>query len=110
MGIRWTGIWLIWWCEIVGNDSEILAAPALETRFETLVHVSQAIAAHRDPKELFGVLVNELHRVVQFDFIGVSFRDKDSDTFQNYFIDMASRAPDLRPLSGPEKNAEPPRR
>jgi formate hydrogenlyase transcriptional activator len=76
----------------VGNDSEILAAPALETRFETLVRVSQAIAAHRDPKELFGVLVNELHRVVQFDFIGVSFRDKDSDTFQNYFIDMTSRA------------------
>ena len=80
------------WCEIVGNDSEILAASALETRFETLVRVSQAIAAHRDPKELFGVLVNELHRVVQFDFIGVSFRDKDSDTFQNYFIDMTSRA------------------
>jgi len=76
----------------VGNDSEILAAPALETRFETLVRVSQAIAAHRDPKELFGVLVNELHRVVQFDFIGVSFRDKDSDTFQNYFIDMTSRS------------------
>ncbi len=76
----------------MGNGSEILAAPALETRFETLVRVSQAIAAHRDPKELFGVLVNELHRVVQFDFIGVSFRDKDSDTFQNYFIDMTSRA------------------
>ncbi len=76
----------------MGNDSEILAAPALEARFETLVRVSQAIAAHRDPKELFGVLVNELHRVVQFDFIGVSFRDKDSDTFQNYFIDMTSRA------------------
>ena len=83
---------MLWWCEIVGNDSEILAAPALETRFETLVHVSHAIAAHRDPKELFGVLANALHRVVQFDFIGVSFRDKDSDTFQNYFIDMASRA------------------
>jgi transcriptional regulator with GAF, ATPase, and Fis domain len=82
----------MWWCEIVGNDSEILAAPTLETRFETLVRVSHAIAAHRDPKELFGVLVNELHRVVQFDFIGVSFRDKDSDTFQNYFIDMTSRA------------------
>src|SRR5207247_7198826 len=75
-----------------GNDSEIPAAPALETRFETLVRVSQAIAPHRDPKELFGVLVNELHRVVQFDFIGVSFRDKDSDPFQNYFIDMTSRA------------------
>jgi transcriptional regulator with GAF, ATPase, and Fis domain len=76
----------------VGNDSEILSAPMLETRCETLVHVSQAIAAHGDPKELFSVLANELHRVVQFDFIGVSLRDKNSDTFQNYFIDMASRS------------------
>ena len=76
----------------VGNDSEILSAPMLETRCETLVHVSQAIAAHGDPKELFSVLAKELHRVVQFDFIGVSLRDKNSDTFQNYFIDMASRS------------------
>ena len=76
----------------VGNDSEILSTPMLETRCETLVHVSQAIAAHGDPKELFSVLVNELHRVVQFDFIGVSLRDKNSDTFQNYFIDMTSRS------------------
>src|SRR5258708_4490008 len=76
----------------VGNDSEILSTPMLETRCETLVHVSQAIAAHGDPKELFNVLVNELHRVVQFDFIGVSLRDKNSDTFQNYFIDMTSRS------------------
>jgi formate hydrogenlyase transcriptional activator len=76
----------------VGNDSEILSAPMLETRCETLARVCQACAAHGDPKELFGVLANELHRVVQFDFIAVSFRDKDSDTFQNYFIDMTSRS------------------
>jgi formate hydrogenlyase transcriptional activator len=80
------------WCETVGNDSEIFPVPALETRFETLVRVSQAIAALRDPKELFGVLVNELHRVVQFDLIGVSLRDQDSDAFQNYFIDGTSRS------------------
>src|SRR6266403_4188230 len=70
----------------------MLAAPVLETRFETFVRLSQAIAALGDPKELFGVLVNELHRVVQFDFIGVSLRYKNSDTFQNYFIDMTSRS------------------
>jgi formate hydrogenlyase transcriptional activator len=68
-----------------------MASP-LAVRFETLVRVSQAIAAHGDPKELFGVLANELHRVVEFDFIGVSFRDKDSATFRNYFLDMTSRS------------------
>jgi formate hydrogenlyase transcriptional activator len=75
----------------VGNDSETLAAPALETQFAALVRVSQIISAYRDPKELFRVLVNELQRVIHFDFIGVYFREKDSDAFQNYFIDMASR-------------------
>jgi formate hydrogenlyase transcriptional activator len=52
--------------------------------------VSQAIGAHGDLKELFGVLANELQRVVQFDFIGVSLRDENSGAFQNYFIDMGS--------------------
>jgi formate hydrogenlyase transcriptional activator len=61
-------------------------------RYETLVRVSQAIGAHGDPKELFGILMDELHGVVQFDLIGVSLRDQDSDTFQNYFIDMTSRS------------------
>jgi len=77
---------------IVNSDSEVLAAPALAMRYETLVRMSQAIGAHRDLKELFGILMDELHGVVQFDFIGVSLRDQDSDTFQNYFIDMASRS------------------
>jgi formate hydrogenlyase transcriptional activator len=74
----------------VNSDSEVVAAPQLAVCYETLVRVSQAIEAYGDPKELFGVLANKLQRVVQFDFIGVSLRDKHSDTFQSYFIDMAS--------------------
>src|SRR2546425_9588733 len=54
--------------------------------------MSRAIGAHRDLKELFGILMDELRGVVQFDFIGVSLRDQDSDKFQDYFIDMASRS------------------
>src|SRR3984957_3709783 len=61
-------------------------------RYETLVRMSRAIGAYRDLKELFGILMDELHGGVQFDFIGVSLRDGDSDTFRNYFIDMASRS------------------
>jgi|HubBroStandDraft_6_1064221.scaffolds.fasta_scaffold60006_1 formate hydrogenlyase transcriptional activator len=75
---------------VLNNDSEVVTASPLAVRYETLVRVSEAILAHRDLKELFGMLVNELHRVVQFDFIGVSLRDKNSDTFQNHFIDMTS--------------------
>jgi formate hydrogenlyase transcriptional activator len=77
---------------IVNDDSEVLTTTPLAVCYETLVRVSQAIGAHGDLKELFGVLANELRRVVQFDFIGVSLRDKDADTFHNYFIDMSSGA------------------
>src|SRR5437879_12683834 len=91
-GIRWTGIWLMRWCPTVNNDLEVLAAPALATQYETLVRVSRAIGAHRDLKELFGILMDELHGVVQFDLIGVSLRDQDSDAFQNYFIDITRRS------------------
>jgi len=76
----------------VKNDSEVVTTPPFAVCYETLVRVSQAIGAHRDPKELLGVLANELQRMVQFDFIGVSLRDKNSDTFQNHFIDMTSQA------------------
>jgi hypothetical protein len=60
-------------------------------RYETLVRLSRAIGAHRNTKELFRILMDELHGVVQFDFVGISLRDQDSDTFQNYSIDMTSR-------------------
>src|SRR5260370_9733981 len=76
----------------VHSESEVLAAPGLAMRYETLVRMSRAIGAHRDLKELFGILMDELHGVMQFDVIGVSLRDRDSDTFQNYFIDMGSRS------------------
>jgi formate hydrogenlyase transcriptional activator len=76
---------------MVANASESLSAPALATRYETLVRVSRAIGAHRDLKELFGILADELHEVVQFDLVEVSLRDQDSGAFQNYLIDMASR-------------------
>jgi len=42
------------------------------------------------------VLVNELHGVVQFDVVGVSLCDEGSNTFRNYFIDMASRSEPIR--------------
>jgi transcriptional regulator with GAF, ATPase, and Fis domain len=76
----------------VNDGFEVLATLALATRYETLVRVSRAIGAHRDATELFSVLVDELHRVVQLDLLGVSLRDQDSDTFQNYSADMASRS------------------
>jgi formate hydrogenlyase transcriptional activator len=62
------------------------------TRFESLVRVSNAIGMHRDPEELFGALVRELHRVVRFDYIAVTIRDEKSNTFHKYSIDAETEA------------------
>jgi formate hydrogenlyase transcriptional activator len=74
--------------EEVTDGSRLSAA----TRFESLVGVSNAIGMHRDPQELFGVLVRELHRVVRFDYIGVYIRDDKSNTFHRHFIHAETEA------------------
>src|SRR6267142_4883740 len=74
--------------EEVTDGSRLSAA----TRFESLVRVSNAIGMHRDPKELFSVLVRELHRVVPFDYICVTVRDEKSNTFHRHSIEAKSEA------------------
>jgi len=74
--------------EEVAGASRLSAA----TRFELLVGVSNAIGTHRDPQELFGALVRELHRVVRFDYIGVYIRDEKSNTFHRHSMDAETEA------------------
>jgi formate hydrogenlyase transcriptional activator len=76
----------------MSNDSEILAAALSETRYETLIRVSNAIGTYRDPQDLFRALVRELHRVVQFDNVGVSIHDEKSNTFHRHFVDAVTEA------------------
>src|ERR1700720_1295223 len=75
--------------EEVADGSRLSAA----TRFESLVGVSNAIGTHRDPQQLFAALLRELHRVVRFDYIGVSIRDEKSNTFHRYSLDAETEAP-----------------
>src|SRR5580765_2368991 len=65
---------------------------SVAARYESLVGVSNAIGAHRDPQDLFGALARELHRVVRFDYIGVSIRDEKSNTFHRHFVDAETEA------------------
>jgi formate hydrogenlyase transcriptional activator len=76
----------------MSNHSEILAARLPETRYETLIRVSNAIGTYRDPQDLFRALVRELHRVVQFDNVGVSIHDEQSNTFHRHFVDAVTEA------------------
>jgi formate hydrogenlyase transcriptional activator len=65
---------------------------SVATRYESLVGVSNAIGTHRDPQELFSALVRELHRVVRFDYVGVSVRDEKSNAFHRHFVDAETAA------------------
>src|SRR5467141_1316603 len=65
---------------------------SVATWYELLVGVSNAIGIHRDPQELFGALLRELHRVVRFDYIGVSIRDEKSNTFHRHAVDAETEA------------------
>src|SRR6267378_2124603 len=65
---------------------------SVATRYESLVGVSNAIGTHRDPQDLFSALVRELHRVVRFDYVGVSIRDEKSNTFHRHFVDAETEA------------------
>src|ERR1700730_8975424 len=73
---------------------EVADGPRLSAvaRYELLVGVSNAIGTHRNPEDLFGALVRELHRVVRFDYIGVYIRDEKSNTFHRHSIDAATEA------------------
>ena len=71
------------------NHSATLAVPALATRYEALIGACREIGKRSEPTELFAALAEEVHRVVQLDFIGVSLRDENTNAFQNYFIDIA---------------------
>jgi formate hydrogenlyase transcriptional activator len=62
----------------MGASPEI-AAPPLSERYEALIRVSQAISAHRDPKELFCAMARELQQVVQFDGIVIAQYDQKSN-------------------------------
>lgn len=74
--------------EEVADGSRLSAA----TRYELLVGVSNTIGTHRDPKELFAALIRELHRVVRFDYIGVTIRDETSNTFHRHCVDADTEA------------------
>src|ERR1700722_1755993 len=74
--------------EELADGSRISAA----TRYESLVGVSNAIGTHRNPQDLYGALVRELHRVVRFDYVGLSIRDEKTNTFPRHFVDADTEA------------------
>jgi formate hydrogenlyase transcriptional activator len=76
----------------MSSSTQLLATPALAARYETLMRVSSAIGVHQSANDLFAALVEELKGVVDCDALGVFLKCRNSDRFQNHFIDMATRS------------------
>ena len=49
---------------------------SLASRYESLLQVSRAVNAYRDPAQLFRALANELKHAVEFDFVGLFLYDE----------------------------------
>jgi formate hydrogenlyase transcriptional activator len=67
------------------------AETGLAQRFEALIRVSQAIGAHRDPKQLLGALAIELRRVVEFDGLVIAKYDKLTGKISWHSIEISGR-------------------
>jgi formate hydrogenlyase transcriptional activator len=84
--------------------AEFSEAPSeylLSERYEALIRVSQAIGAHRDPKDLFGAMAKELHQVVQFDGIVVAQYDEDSNEVLWRACEVCSQQGPVSPPDAP---------
>ncbi len=64
---------------------------ALGARYEVLIRVAQAISAHRDPKELFSILKDELRRVVTSDHVSFFLYDEVSKTMCPRTLSLLNR-------------------
>ena len=89
-----------------GSMVSLSSAPSeylLSERYEALIRVSQAIGAHRDPKDLFRAMAKELHRVVQFDGIVVAQYDEASNEIIWNACEVCSHQ---GPVAGPDIPAD----
>ena len=71
--------------------------PFDENQYRALLAVSEAIASHRDLPALFRDLAGRLHRVVRFDYLGLSLHDAPSNTMRVHILDGVE-ATALRPV------------
>jgi formate hydrogenlyase transcriptional activator len=63
--------------EATANQAERITAVE---RYRALLGVSESIATHRDPRALFHAIAQGLHRLVSFEFIGLTLPNEDRNT------------------------------
>ena len=76
------------------NDTESRSA---SRQYCALLEVAQAIVSHRDLPALFHDLAGPLHRVVHFDYLGLTLYDPTSDTLRLHVLETTETIPDPAP-------------
>jgi formate hydrogenlyase transcriptional activator len=70
----------------VANRAE--GSSAVE-RYRALLEISESIATHRDLAALFHAIAQHLHRLVAFDFIGLTLPDADRNTVRIHVLESS---------------------
>lgn len=70
----------------------------LEHRYESLMHVSEAILAHRDMSSLLNACSQFLHSVIEFEYFDIVLFDPDKGQFSAVFAGKSPTFLDLVPL------------
>src|SRR5258708_17902271 len=73
------------------NDAPIpqLADTSPEAQHQALLEVAEAIARHRDLRDLFHELAARLHRVMEFDFLTLILHDAARNVMRLHFLEAA---------------------
>ena len=78
----------------------------LGARYQALIRLSQVTSAHHDPKELFRILKDELHRVVTSDHVSLFLYDEAAKKVCPPTLSLLNRPEVPAPLeTAPEETA-----
>ena len=72
--------------EVTANQPERVSAVE---QYRALLEISESIATHRDLPALFHAIAQRLHRLVTFDFIGLTLPDADRNTVRLHVLESS---------------------
>jgi formate hydrogenlyase transcriptional activator len=72
--------------EVMANQPERVSAVE---QYRALLEISESIATHRDLPALFHAIAQRLHRLVTFDFIGLTLPDTDRNTVRLHVLESS---------------------
>jgi formate hydrogenlyase transcriptional activator len=69
------------------------AASANLARYDALLRISRALAGHKTMAELFGVLADQLHAIVPFDYLALLLHDEPTNEMRLVVVEPADIVP-----------------